>query len=289
MILAASLFAIIAPEPSLAFVARFYKPGSEKSRFEIYVSDFEGKNRKSLPTTEVPNFVQWIGKNRLAWTSDTGLWTSKLSPWKPVKVLRSANVEFLDSRSRASEPGDPDIEVNTVGAQAFYKMDPSSGKIAATQKAIGHDEIMLTEGSPVTIDNPSSADHPLKLQMYETFEYWNGEKMDTCDGEPVRAWNSDNGAKLWVLVGTHSSSSGAVNEMVLFEKDKAPKKLFADANLFDLWPGRAKYAFTTSRETTPLGKLQVWTSELRMGDWKTGNQWTVVKGLVWVPSASIRP
>ena len=84
MLLASAIFSAIATQPSLSFVARFYKPGALKSQFELYVSDLTGKNQRMLKTPEEPVAVQWIGHDRLAWFSEKGLWTSKLSPWKPT-------------------------------------------------------------------------------------------------------------------------------------------------------------------------------------------------------------
>lgn len=290
MILAAAVLAATASEPSLAFVARFYKPGTEKSRFELYVSDLQGKNRQLLTSTEEPNFVQWVGRDRLAWTTDTGLWTSKLSPWKPVRVLNSKSLSFTESRMRSTAPGAPEVELQNSETVTTYQINAATGKVTEASRAMLHDEIMLSEDSPVTIDNPSSPDHPLKLQKFQGFEYWTEGRMESSESEPVRAWNTDNNSKLWLLIGTHDSTSGAVNGAMVFEKDKPAKVLFDGANCFDLWPSRSLFAYCTSRTTSQLdGKRQVWTSELHVGDWKKGSHWPVVKGLVWVPSVSLRP
>ncbi len=288
MILAPVALAIAA-KPSLAFVARFYKSGSAKSRMEIYVSDLSGANRKQLATTEEPNFVQWVGHDRLVWNTQKGLWTSKLSPWKPVKVSSDTNLGFQESRYRTWAPGSPSILRDYGEAKGIWNLNPKTLKLEQIVPTPTHDEVTLDDEKKVEVANPSSPEHPISMQKYEEFEYWANGKMNKCEYTPFRAVTSDGGERLWLYVGTHNSTSGAVNSILLFEKGKEPRWLMEDANLFDFWRERAVFAYCTPRETSTLGKLQVWTSALHVGDWKKGTDKAIVKGLVWVPSVSLRP
>ncbi len=289
MLSAVAVIAFAATQPSLAFVARFYKSGSAKSHFELYVSDLSGGNRKMLKTTEEPSAVQWIGRDRLAWFSEKALYTSKLTPWKPVQVKKTSTLHFEESRYRSSEPGMPEFIEDFDRSKGVFIMNDSTGKLERAFESPRHEEIVLSEEDRMSVPHPNAPDHPLKLLKHEDFTFWDKGKDVPCGWELQRAWNSDAGSKLWLLVGTHSSTSGDLNGIMLFQKGKDMNLLFEDANRFDLFPYRTLYAYCTSRETTSLSKKQVWTSELHVGDWKKGTDKTILKGVVWVPSVSIRP
>lgn len=289
MLVATIFLAPVATPPSLCFVARFYKSGSAKSKFELYVSDLSAGNRKMLPTPEEPVAAQWIGRDRIAWFSEKALWTSKLAPWKPMMVKRTTTLHFGESRYRDTEPGKPIFVEDFDRSKGIFVLDPSTLKVERAMESPHHQEIQLNEEKPTEVPNPSSPEHPLALQMFEEFKYWRGTKEETCEWPPYRAWNTDGGNKLWVLIGTHFSSSGDVNGMMLFEKGRDPRTLFDDGNCVDFWSSRSLFAYCTYRNTSSLGKKQVWTSELHVGDYKKGTNKAVIKGLAWVPSVSIRP
>ena len=289
MLLASAIFTVIATQPSLSFVARFYKPGASKSQFELYVSDLTGKNQRMLKTPEEPVAVQWIGRDRLAWFSEKGLWTSKLSPWKPMMVKKTTTLHFESSRNRVTEPGMPEFVEDFDRTKGVFFLNPASLKLEPAMETPNHQEIELTDEKETVVPNPSTTDHPLSLKKFVGFKYWSKGAEQTSEWEPIRAWNSDGGAKLWILIGSHSSMSGDVNGAMLFEKGKQPRILFEDANCIDLWSGRSLFAYCSSRDTSTLGKKQVYTSELHVGDWKKGSNTTILKGIVWVPSVSIRP
>ncbi len=289
MILSSFAFAAIASQPSLAYIARIYKPGAAKSRFEIYVSNLDGTNRKMLTTAEEPHFIQWIGKDRLAWTTDKGVYTSKLSPWKPMFVKDSSNCNFRESRWRTSEPGQPDFMQGFDDSKGYFHLNPQTLQLEAATDPDNPDEYALNDEMATDILNPCDPSHNLSIKKYETFHYWSKGKDVESDYDAMRAIKAEGGKSLWVITGTHDSTTGDTNCLMLFQQGKEPKTIFDDANGFDFWRGRNTYAYCTTRELTKLGSKQVWTSKLRVGDWSKGTNKTLLNGLIWIPSVSIRP
>ena len=291
MVLIPAFVLLTSPQPSLAFVARFYKSGSAKSHFELYVSDLSGGNRKMLKTAEEPRAVQWVGHDRLLWVSENALWTSKLSPWKPVLVKKTTTLHFGESRYRDTEPGMPELVEDFDRAKGVFILDPNTLKLEQAVNSPHHQDISIPDSGEIMIKDPNNEDnfHPVKVTRYDGFEYWLNGKPEKSDWGVFRAWYSDNASRLWLSIGSHTSTSGDINGIMLFEKGKKPRMIFENANCVDFWTARGTYAYCTPRDTSTLGKKDVWTSELHVGDWKKGTDRTILKGLVWVPSVSIRP
>ena len=288
MILATASFLLSASQPSLAFVARFYKPGNAKSQFELFVSDMNGQNRKELKTPVEPVAVQWIGHDRLAWFSEKALYTSKLSPWKPVLVKKTTTLRFAESRTRNTEPGMPEFVEDFDRSKGVFILDPKTLKLERAADSPRHQDIPISDDQQTSIPDPNNPDHPIKAKRFEGFSYWLNGKEAKSEWDAFRAWTTD-GGRLWISIGSHTSTSGDINGLMLFEKGKKPKTIFENGNCVDFWPARDLYAYCTPRDTSTLGKKQVWSSELHVGDWKKGTDRTILKGLVWVPSVSIRP
>ena len=295
MILATASFLLSATQPSLAFVARFYKAGNAKSQFELYVSDMQGNNRKVLKTPVEPVAVQWIGHDRLAWFSENALYTSKLSPWKPVLVKKTSTLHFGESRWRHTEPGMPELVEDFDRSKGVFVLDLKSLKLEPAMPTPGHGEYPLPDSKPTKYIDPNDPNHPIIVnstksdEFYEGFEYYVGGKVVKQEWPVYRAWYDDGQNKVWIWYGSHTSTSGNINALMLFQKGKTPKALFDNANAVDFWPARDLYAYCTPRDTSTLGKKEVWTSELHLGDWKKGYDRPILKGLVWAPSVSIRP
>ena len=287
MISLIAAFAISANQPSLAFVARFYKPGPHKSQFQIFVSDLSGNGRKVLKTPEEPNAVQWIGKDQLVWTAKSGIWTSKLSMWHPMLVKDSKGLNFCESRWRVSQPGHPELQKGQDETKGIFQLNPQKGEIEQIVRTPNHTETALSDDTFTKFDDPNDPDHPISLKKYEGFGFWQDGKMVTNEWSAFRAWSL--GTQLWIYMGSHDSTSGDINGIMLFEKGKKARTIFENANMFDFWRDRAIYAYCSPRTTSKLGKKEVWPSELHIGDWKKGTDRAILKGLVWVPSVSIRP
>ena len=289
MFIATASFVLATPQLSLAFVARFYKGGAAKSRFELYVSDSGGSHQKLLKTTEEPVAVQWIGHDRLAWFSANALYTSKLSPWKPLVVKKTTTLRFGESRYRNTEPGMPVFVEDFDRTKGVFVLNSTSLKIEQAMETPHHTDIPISSEQEAVIPNPSNLDHPIKAKWGEGFSYWEKGKETKSEWDAFRAWTTDNGQRLWINIGSHTSTSGDINGVMLFEKNRNPMTIFEDGNCVDFWPDRSTFAYCTPRETMSLGKKEVWTSELHVGNWRKATNKVILKGLVWVPSVSIRP
>jgi hypothetical protein len=289
MILATASFLIAAaPQPTLAFIARFYKSGSAKSKFELYISNLTGGNRKMFSTTDEPVAVQWIGHDRLAWFSENALYTSKLSPWKPTLVKKTKTLHFGESRYRNTEPGMPEFVEDFDRSKGVFILNPTTLKLEQAMETPHHGDIAISDDQVTSISDPSNPGHPIKAKRYDGFTYWENGKETKSDWDAFRAWTSDSGQRLWINIGSHNSTSGDINGLMLFENGKKPITIFDNGNCVDFWPERGAFAYCTPRDTSTLGKKEVWTSELHVGNWKKGANKAILKGLVWVPSVSIR-
>jgi hypothetical protein len=272
---------------SLAYVARFYRMGTAKSRFELYLSNFDGQKRLLLPTKEEPNQAQWLGTNKIAFTTESGLWVGSISKWAPKLIKKGSDIHFKESRWRINEPGNPEVELDYEQTEC-YQIDPKGEKLIATSAAPDEGMIQLGD-SPVEVPNPNEPMKPFVLKQFEGFDYDDeGRKMSSV-AEAQYAIAGKNKKEVWIFCGTHSSTSGSINSLYYFKEGESPRILIEDANGFDFWRKRNTFAFCTSRTTTSLGNKKVWSSELHVGDWKKGTKKVIVKGLAWVGSVSIRP
>jgi hypothetical protein len=183
----------------------------------------------------------------------------------------------------------PEMVEDFDRTKGVFILNPSTLKLEPAMETPHHEEIDIPGEEEATIPDPNNPEHPIKGKRYDGFRYWVNGKEEKSEWDMFRAWTSDGGAKLWLGIGSHSSTSGDINGVMLFEKGKKPRTIFEDGNCVDFWTGRSLFVYCTSRDTSALGKKQVYTSELHVGDWKKGNNVTILKGLVWVPSVSIRP
>lgn len=284
MLSALALSIAVPSEPQLAFVARYYGDGKQKSRFEIYVSDINAIARRKLTTTEEPNQVAWVGRGRLAWTTNTGVWTSRLDRWDPKKVLTSKGYfGFVESKSRVTPPGEPMIHIED---KPKYQID-RTGKLIAPRSYGLVGRVVIDQEKESTITSPIDPLAKFSFVPFEGFTYmFNGAKQEFENGV-TRAWTADK--KLFLQTWAHDSTTGSVSGLYISEEGSRVKTVFNDANSFDFWHPRSAYAYTTIRTLAKSGNKQLWTSQLVYGDWPSGRKKAIVKGAVWVSNASIRP
>lgn len=272
---------------TLVYVARFYKPGKAKSRFEVYLSSSDGKQKLILPSKEEPNQAQWVGKNQIAFTTSSGIWLGSLEKWAPKLIQKGGEVHFKDSRWRIHEPGNPEVELDYEQTE-YYQIDSQSSKLIVTQATPDEGMIQLGE-TPVEVPNPNEPMKPFMLTQFENFDYDIEGKRKTSEYEAQYAVASPNRKEVWIYCGTHSSTSGDVNSLLYLKESERPRMIFSEANSFDFWKKRSIFAYCTTRTTVPFQGKQVWASQLHVGDWKKGTDTTLLKGPVWISSISIRP
>jgi hypothetical protein len=279
LIFSATVFA----QPQLAFTARFYSSSEKKTRHQLYVSNLNGSERKLLGTPQEPFAVQWLGKDQLVFKTDAGLFYSKLSPWKPVRIPNTAGVNFLYSRSRFDKPGNPTF---IDEQELVIRLGFENGRRIPSEAGTYPGEIDLSE-SLIHVQIPGSK-AALDLVKNQDFDFVGKDPESAHAFFGVeRAWKSP--SALWVLTGEHDSTSGYRCALLKFEGVEKPSLLFDNANNFDVFPGRDTIAFTTARVTTKLGENEVWVSELKVGSLSSLTSRSILKGKVWVSSVSIRP
>ncbi|MBS1704602.1 MAG: hypothetical protein JST40_01910 [Armatimonadetes bacterium] len=285
MLTAAILSTILcAPAPTdLAIAARFYKAGKAKSKFEICLIKSDGSGLRVLPTTGDVGSVRWVGKDRLAWIKygDKGstLWTSRLSPWKPVQIAKGNSIGTEDSYERTAPPGVAAFRID----DRIVIVDPQSGK---TQ-----DWLMGRRESSFPLEE--SGTHEFKGATYafnDDGDYGatsiQGEGW-TLEGNRMRARPSANEVTFYDW--DHNSTSGSIQTVWVWDGKAKPKIILECVNSFDYWPGRDIVAATSPRETSSLGKLEVWTSTLSVGYISHPPAKVILKGLVWVANVAVRP
>lgn len=274
--------ATVRATPEIAYVARYYSDKS--SRFQLYVRDLNASKSRMLSTVESPNQVAWVGSNRLAWTTETGVWTSALKPWAPKRIYRGrGNFGFVESKERVTPPGQPIIQVED---SPKFQID-SSGKLVPAKKYVLDGAVNIDQEQPSTITSPVDPSASFSFTPFEGFSFTSNGTTKAIENGVVRAWKSGN--RFFLQSWAHDSTTGSVSGLYVNEPGKGLRAIFENVNSFDFVPDRNLYACTTLRTLSPLGKKKVWTSQVYTGDWQSGAKKPIITGMVWVSNVSLRP
>ncbi|MEI7575574.1 MAG: hypothetical protein WCK51_01680 [Armatimonadota bacterium] len=273
----------------LAVVARFYKPRKAASRFELYLDGEFGGKRRLLSMPKEPHRAVWASPFALLVQTDLGWYLGNVKSWKPKLIKDSGDYNLIESRNRTWKPGEPEFSIDEK--PGYFIFDPAASQFK-TQKISTNHDVKLAEEGPTDIDEPNGS--KLKVEPFQSFSYHARSKEVESEYEFQRAWRDNN--RLFVMTGTHSSTSGSINSLLLFEKSQPPRTLISEANNIDFHESRGYFAYCTPRTTSPLdpknpNSIQVWSSELVAGNWlsQTTPQKRLYIGAVHVASVSIRP
>jgi hypothetical protein len=280
---------IDAGQERLAVVARFYKPGKAPSRFEVYLDGEFGGQKRQLKMPREPHRAVWVSSSSLLVQTDSGWYLGDVKSWKPKLLNDSGDYNMVESRYRSWKPGEPEFTIDEQPSHFIF--DPKLSKFK-TQKTSATQDVSLAEEGATEIEEPNGG--KLSVEPFQYFSYNLQNKTVQAEYEFQRAWRSKE--RLFVMTGTHSSGSGSVNSLILFEKDKEPRVIFAEANNVDFHESRGYFAYCTPRTTAPLDpknkkSIRVWSSELIAGNWisRTIPMRRLYSGAVHVSSVSIRP
>jgi hypothetical protein len=280
---------VLASQDRLAVVARFYKPGKAKSRFELYLDGEFGGRKRQLTMPKEPNRAVWVSSSSLLVQTDLGWYLGDVKSWKPKLLKDTGDYNVVESKYRSWKPGEPEFSIDEQPSHFVFDLKSSKFKTLANSK---NQDVPLAEEGPTEIDEPNGG--KLSVEPFQFFSYKIGEKQVEAEYEFQRAWR--NKERLFVMTGTHSSTSGSVNSLILFEKGNEPRILVREANNIDFHESRGYYAYCTPRTTSPLEpknpkSIQVWSSELIVGNWlsRTVPMRRLYSGAVHVSSVSIRP
>lgn len=247
----------------LAVACRYYKPGKAKSRHQLYLIRGDGTGRRLLPTAGEPWSVRWVGRDRLEWDDYGGdvavTMTSKLSPWKPVRIPMNDN----SYNDRSPWPGFEWV----TGQMAL----PNGEAMSFDEKG----RLLNEELDDVTIAGVTSPCLP-----FRSFAVRQPKTRRT------------------LFISTSWLSSWG-QYYALFEWNEldppgTAKALFHSATDFDFEPGRDLYAWATHRDILPLDPKKpkgrvVWTGAVGLGSQKLGKRVFPVSGVAYATSVAIRP
>jgi hypothetical protein len=281
MLATLALFHAISTGPELAFIGRFYRPGKEKSTYQLFVSSWDGKSRAIYDTPGNLESVRWVGPNHLAVRNEKGILVGELPNWKPKLIPKSKDFYFTESRWVTTGRGTPQVEDLNGNRSFTIQLDPPA--IVPLESAEMRKDLSLDENDSTEVRDPDG--NWLKLTQYEPVTYKDGGRNFFSDWNFIRGWKS--GENLFLIMGDRTSSTGDLNQIALLEKGKLSRMLFPTANAFDFDPESPFYAYCTPRTTSPLGKIQVWTSELHVGNWQTFERRVMLKGVKHIASVSV--
>jgi hypothetical protein len=271
----------LATSPDLLVCARFYNAGKQKSRYALYL--FQSNSKRKLATKSEPIAGQWVTRDRVVWLEEDGLWTSQISPWRPMAIPKTKSAWFVESRYRDLNLQGCLIDID----EKKYRLNSETLRLEAYSSQQSELEVSFSEDQPAQVNDLNGG--LMTLKSFENVVVQRNGEAKSTEWEPLRAWYSKDKSKLWLLHGARSSATGSINNLIYFSKGNGYKVIFENANCYDFTENRSSFAFCTARSTSPLGNKRVWSSELHVGDWRAGTQRVLLKGAVHVPSVSLRP
>lgn len=263
----------------IAFTARFYTGGADKARAELYIVKSNGTGLKKYATSSAPIDVRWAGENRLVWLSgdeaSKTLWTSKLKPWKPVKVASSSAIRAEDSSERKAGPG---VAVYLFGDHGQeIVIHPETGKSSPWNTGKNEAQDLFLENGV----------HTFRMQEYTVQETMIQGPDWQIDGHELRVRPAD--TVLTFVDYVEDPVGGAMQSLWEWKGKGKPIKIFADVNAFDYWQGRDVFAATTPQKSDRLGETEIFVNQLLFGRISKLPAKPVLDSKMLATSVSIRP
>lgn len=285
--------------PKVAYVARQYYPFPNRriSYQRVYVCNWNGKNRRtlSLPKQQCKS-VAWVGSKRLIYEVDlrtddnkTEIWTVLLDGSSPRKIANSGYcINFDDIFEQASD-GYPIISKEK--SSKVYTVSPLTGRIVPGRlsKNGWYDPMCGPDGvykaSQIVLNGPESQ-CTIKWNEGEISIISKG-KTYTYSGMFFFSTWQPNSNNLWVR---ESVSRDEYKRWRVDWKHGKFEEMYSFGYNSDWRPDRKKFAYTTSRDISPYGpKKAVWTTELWVGDLKSGVTHKLLGGIVYYDCIAVQP
>lgn len=286
-----ALAPVASPSPwKVAYVARVYYPAGDRhlSHHQVYLSDLHGGHVRQVTSGRLDCFtVRWIDPKTVAWTREDGtLWRLRVDGGTPKLWLRKANLDgYASVGAELREPGRPVFRLDRPYWYRNGGFVPFETKPTFWQGAAEGSKIQFRPNPPVSTDE---YDPPGSL-----YDSRGALKLDFVPNAPtnlVTVFEGPTNEDLWVLYGSTLSSWGDYFTLARYARFSGRVRWHIDdISDLDFRPDRTLYALTEHRDTSPLGRISVWTAPIRIGDWKTGQQWQISKGTVDNWSVSLRP
>ncbi|MEI7575573.1 MAG: hypothetical protein WCK51_01675 [Armatimonadota bacterium] len=287
MISALVLLAAAQPD-ELAFVSRFYKPGTASSKLELYLSALDGTKRRRLPLEQLPTRVAWLGKDRLAVQTQVGVYVGSVKNWKPELIDATAYYEISDATSRITAPGTLSLSKYEDGEGAV--LNPRTMKLQPIDFS-KTPKFLDWKDDKYTTTDPDGA--PLVLESGKQIVVPGMSREDKRQFLFHRGWHSTSGTKRLFLLATarEDQTNGDLKSILILESKKKPRVLFGHVIDFDFWEGRPTFAYCSKEIESPLtpkSSSTVTTNELHIGDWIKGTDRKLFAGPVRTISVAIR-
>jgi len=288
MIAALFAVALAAPDLRIAYTARLYSPAGDRrtSVAQVYLCDLEGKNRRAITAGTVEcAAVRWTSANSLAWVVARGakreLWTTKVGG-KPSRLKSGASIYALEPVLR-DLPG------------AAYSIDGKEYSLSgSTLKPLA-----ASKPQPKTFEFSGPHDAKLVIDCTKAAYEWSLTQTRSGGSPIVEEHNDDNftfqraypqqpDGSVWVVAFIGNSTNGGAWIVNRYDWTSGKLQQVASGTDLDFRLGRDLWASVSTRDLSPLGKGEVWTSQAFIGSQKTGKQTALGSGTVYFTSISLR-
>ncbi|MBS1725538.1 MAG: hypothetical protein JST51_02370 [Armatimonadetes bacterium] len=330
--LASAIVLMLSPlqrNPDIAFSARFYRLGKERSFYHLYLCRFDGTHRRQLTFGSKSQITPiWLDKTHLAYSEVNT--TPAVDSELQRRGKHLASIKVLDLESEQSKTllndipvDDPWMSVNEDGRSIVINdtsYSISKTKVVRKQpyrsvdnyQSFGqwnqetnrhHTTVSATKTSPVwnlewTYDDGTGwedgqADSGIaKTKLKVSKE--NGKFSEfSLHGDAIREVCPIDNSRLYIILGLGLSRIDNSHFVYQLDCETNRSKLLAD-NVGDIDFRASKGIWIGYQaEARPIrevpGAGQVWANSLYSGDIATGKRWTIVDGLVHLASYATRP
>lgn len=269
----------------IAYVIRRYKPGKAPSHYQLEASRADGSHRQVLRTPTEPRNVFWLSKSELWWSDTRGTeWASSYPRWKPKKLKSPIFV------SEGHYPAESSFLSLKFGRQLFYDYGSHDGsffeykkrKLVKVARPVPEQDIedvykiQGLGGSKRTLFEPKGADSAVEQSMTGMPEYYTTRELPNREG-------------LWILAEGAMSSRHQMLGLVYENLSGKQVLVCQDASVIEADPSRRAVIYVVAQEIKMLGSLHLWMNSIRVADWRTGAQRTILSGSVHVGDLAVRP
>lgn len=269
----------------IAYVIRRHKPGKERSFYQLEASRIDGTHRRVLRTSAEPLQVSWLSRNELWWSDKRGQeWISSYPRWNPRK-LKSTIFAF-----NGNYPSFEPVLSIKFGRRLFYDYGAHDGsffefknkKMVKVGRPVPEQDIEDVYkvhglgGSQRTLFEPKGADEAVERSMTGMPTYYATRELPDRQG-------------LWILA--QGSMSSRHQMLGLVYENLAGKQILvaADASVMEANPSRRSVIYVVAQEIQTLGPLHLWMNSIKVADWRSGAQQTILCGNVHVADLALRP
>ncbi len=269
----------------VAYVIRRYKPGKAPSHYQIEASRADGSHRQVLRTATEPRNVFWLSKSELWWSDWKGTeWASSYPRWNPKK---------LKSPIFVCDGPDPSLEnlisikfgrrllsaYRSEGQDFFEYKNRRLFKIARPVPEHYIEDAYNIEGlggAKRVLFEPKGADAVVEQSMTGAPLYYTTRELPNREG-------------LWILAEGAMSSRGYMMGLVYENPSGQQVLVCRDASAIEADPSRRTVIYVVSQEIKMLGSLSLWMNSIKVADWRTGQQRTILSGNIHVGDLALRP